>query len=217
MPAAAPELPQAEDALLARRYPALNLASRQADPHCESKAAPGPRGGPNDEGASLNQEVADDLQSCLKRTLGAIWDFLGFETAKASSGWIPTEEATLQVTTKLSGSEDQLVLSLWCSRETAARLTGAMIGLPVSELVEEDIHDALGEIANMLGGNLKAIVERYELQFPVVSPKPTVGAEEVLCSLVSYPEDRPVGLRLSRRLAQGRAEEALATLAEEGR
>lgn len=41
---------------------------------------------------------------------------------------------------------------------TAARLAGAFAGCDPAELDEEEVADAVGEVANMLGGNLKSML-----------------------------------------------------------
>jgi hypothetical protein len=48
-----------------------------------------------------------------------------------------------------------------------------VLGVPVGELNDVDIHDVMGEIVNIIGGNLKGIVsdgaESWNLSLPVVS------------------------------------------------
>jgi chemotaxis protein CheX len=45
-----------------------------------------------------------------------------------------------------------------CDEEAAATFTTAMLGLDDEEPAESDIHDVMGELANMAGGNVKAMV-----------------------------------------------------------
>ena len=52
---------------------------------------------------------------------------------------------------------------------TAARVTAAMLGQGNRELAREDVDDALGELANMIGGNVKSLVPAPSvLGLPVV-------------------------------------------------
>jgi len=56
-------------------------------------------------------------------------------------------------------------------RETADRITRALLALgPAEPVAPEDLRDALGEVANVIGGNLKGLMEGSEgLSLPLVS------------------------------------------------
>ncbi len=45
-----------------------------------------------------------------------------------------------------------------CSERTASQAAGAMFGAPSASLAADDVQDALGELANMTGGNVKALL-----------------------------------------------------------
>ncbi|SNT02310.1 Chemotaxis phosphatase CheX [Geodermatophilus saharensis] len=61
---------------------------------------------------------------------------------------------------------------LTCGRDTAAELTRALLGEHAPAVLEaEDVDDALGELANVVGGNVKAV-----LPGPSVLGLPEVGA-----------------------------------------
>jgi len=51
------------------------------------------------------------------------------------------------------------ILSIHCPQHLALRITSNMLGMEVDE-VGEDMEDALGEIANMLGGHVKQILSK---------------------------------------------------------
>ena len=51
------------------------------------------------------------------------------------------------------------ILSIHCPQHLALRITSNMLGMEVEE-VGEDMEDALGEIANMLGGHVKQILSK---------------------------------------------------------
>jgi chemotaxis protein CheX len=56
-----------------------------------------------------------------------------------------------------------------CSEELAATVTAAMLALSVEELTQEDISDAVGEVANMVGGTVKSLMlEPADLSLPTV-------------------------------------------------
>ncbi len=61
------------------------------------------------------------------------------------------------------------VLAIHCPAHIAKAITGMFLGIDVLEL-DDDVKDAIGEIANMVAGNLKisyaAIGEKIELAIP---------------------------------------------------
>ncbi len=69
---------------------------------------------------------------------------------------------------RISGCWDSLVQVL-TPRRTAVSIASSMFAITEEELSEAEIHDAIGEIANMVGGNLKGIVEgESSLSLPCV-------------------------------------------------
>ena len=67
---------------------------------------------------------------------------------------------------------------------TATRLTAAMLGSGGDVPTPEDVDDALGELANMIGGNVKSLVPAPSaLGLPVVvaDPGEVVAAGEEIC------------------------------------
>jgi chemotaxis protein CheX len=56
-----------------------------------------------------------------------------------------------------------------CGGVEAAEWTGRLLGIAAAECTRDDIHDALGELANMIGGNLKSSLPHGEgLSMPSV-------------------------------------------------
>ncbi|MGY6499432.1 MAG: chemotaxis protein CheX [Acidimicrobiales bacterium] len=77
--------------------------------------------------------------------------------------------AAVQITGAWEGA-----LIIECLEPTASAFTAAMLGMEDEEPAESDVHDVMGELANMAGGNLKAIVgSEARLSLPTV----VVGAD----------------------------------------
>jgi chemotaxis protein CheX len=74
---------------------------------------------------------------------------------------------------------------LTTARETAAELTRALLGEHApADLEDEDIADAFGEIANVVGGNVKAVLPGPSaLSLPGVGDAPAVRNPADLCRL----------------------------------
>lgn len=63
----------------------------------------------------------------------------------------------------------EVTLILRCRREAAARWAATMFNRGTSETSPEDVRDALGELANMVAGNVKGILAgESRLSLPVV-------------------------------------------------
>lgn len=69
---------------------------------------------------------------------------------------------------QISGAWDGAV-AVHCTEALARRATTAMMGIDGPDVVLVDIQDTLGELANMTGGNIKALLpEPCTLGLPVV-------------------------------------------------
>jgi chemotaxis protein CheX len=61
------------------------------------------------------------------------------------------------------------MLSIHCPARLAMRMTSNMLGMEVEE-VGDDVSDALGEIANMLGGHVKQVLSKGGLDLNLSIP-----------------------------------------------
>lgn len=68
------------------------------------------------------------------------------------------------------------ILSIHCPQTFALRITSNMLGMDVEE-VGEDVNDALGEIANMLGGYVKQILSKGGLDINLSIPTVISGED----------------------------------------
>lgn len=68
------------------------------------------------------------------------------------------ESDALSAVIRISGGWDSLVQVL-TPRKTAEAIASTMFAVSETNLSEAEIRDAVGEIVNMVGGNLKGIVE----------------------------------------------------------
>jgi len=77
-------------------------------------------------------------------------------------------ERTLTACVQLNGAWDGSVL-LYCTAKLARNAAAVMFGMEPAGMSDEDIEDALGELANMTGGNMKALLPQpCELSLPAV-------------------------------------------------
>ena len=99
------------------------------------------------------------------------------------------------------------ILSVHCPQSFAKRITSNMLGLEVTE-VGEDVNDALGEIANMLGGYVKQILSKGGMDLNLSIPTVISGEQYTLnamadsdCVIIPFTNDGErflVGLKLKK-------------------
>jgi hypothetical protein len=124
----------------------------------------------------------------------------GFSTAEAED--IEIEKgyrAEVAFRNKEYDSEEHAVV-VRCSEQFGSQIASAMFQLDVDEISDELIEDALGELANILGGNLlEYYSEDVESTFPTVeswdedSEPPD---RQQLCRLVGYCSQQPIEIEM---------------------
>ncbi len=99
----------------------------------------------------------------------SIWEStLHLPLWEAPAGRPVWSERTMSASVQIIGPWHGIV-SLNCSAGFASRAARIMFGLGEGEPKSADMRDALGELANMIGGNVKALLpEHFELSLPVV-------------------------------------------------
>ena len=94
--------------------------------------------------------------------------------------------ACVQVTGDWEGA-----VTVRCSKEQASNMAAAMFGMDAADLSEEEIRDAMGEIANMVGGNVKGLAPGTNtLALPTVAR----GDETAITITKSKQVNRVVGM-----------------------
>ena len=112
----------------------------------------------------MNTVTDDDLQSISE----TIWGTLFTSTLERAT--VPGPEVHREVTglVHIDGAW-QGALMLRCSTALAAMVTAAMFE-SVGEPPEEDVRDAVGELTNMMAGNVKALLpEPCAISLPSVA------------------------------------------------
>ena len=73
------------------------------------------------------------------------------------------------------GRDIRGMLAVHCPAAVAKDITGTFIGMEVEEL-DEDVKDAIGEIANMVAGNLKVFFQGHGKDIELAIPTSVVGS-----------------------------------------
>ncbi|MBO9521510.1 MAG: chemotaxis protein CheX [Nocardioidaceae bacterium] len=100
---------------------------------------------------------------------GAVWDTVLqlplSSTTAAGTGGAHEAHAAVHISGTWNGS-----VALSCSRTLVRRAAGAMFQAAPEELDEAEVRDAFGELANMVGGQVKSLLpEPCQLSLPAVS------------------------------------------------
>ncbi len=99
----------------------------------------------------------DTYKEDLGRIAHGIFDtMLGIELQPAKEEWRPARDR-LTGAVYLAGAWRGAVL-LECDHGQACHFASRLMTLPVPEEVNDDVRDTMGELANMLGGNLKSVL-----------------------------------------------------------
>lgn len=104
----------------------------------------------------------------------------------------------------VSGATDCLIC-VEMSSEAAQVFGATMFGMEVGEASEDDVSDAIGELTNMVGGNVKSLLpEPSSLSLPVVaegkSPTLKVPSATKLLDAVYICDEHPLVVTVWNRL-----------------
>lgn len=110
----------------------------------------------------LEQEIIQVTRTVWETVLGLELDRL--ETHPVVRGG----ERTIAGSVRFSGAWNG-ALALQCPRSLARRAAATMFGVSLTEPAQSEMQDAVGELANMTGGNLKSVLpEPCRLSLPSV-------------------------------------------------
>jgi CheY-specific phosphatase CheX len=88
--------------------------------------------------------------------------------------WAPSHDQ-LTAVVHLSGNRNGTLL-FECNRWEACRFTGRFLSMEPPDTVNDDVRDVLGELANMIGGNIKcAVASGLRLSMPAVADGSSYG------------------------------------------
>lgn len=117
----------------------------------------------------MSETTTRVMERDLRELFETIWSVtLGLGLLDPAGSIPPPPQDTLCASVHLSGAWGGLV-AVTLSDALARRAASAMFDQPAAELTAEELHDAIGEIANMTGGGLKALLPApSQLSLPVV-------------------------------------------------
>jgi chemotaxis protein CheX len=96
---------------------------------------------------------------------------------------VVTFHETLTSMVGLAGSHTG-ILAVHCPKNLALLITSNMLGMEVTE-IDDDVNDAMGEIANMIGGDIKHIFSPKGSDINLSIPTAIYGSDYMLESMSS--------------------------------
>lgn len=103
--------------------------------------------------ASNVEILPNELAQIVNSVFGVMMDL---EASECDSQWFPGEDR-LTAAVHLSGDWNGAVL-VECSRVQACCFASRFLSIDPPETVDDMVRDVLGELANMIGGNLKCLL-----------------------------------------------------------
>jgi chemotaxis protein CheX len=95
--------------------------------------------------------------SALAQIVESVFDaMLGLPLEETATPWFPARDRITSAV-HLSGSWEG-ALMLECTRSQACRFAARFLSMEPAEQVDDVVRDVMGELANMIGGNLKSIL-----------------------------------------------------------
>lgn len=108
----------------------------------------------------LPSEVAQIVESVFAA-------MLGLEVSESGTPWFPGGDRLTSVL-HLAGDWNGAVL-LECDRRQACRFAGRFLSIDPPEMLDDVVRDVLGELANIIGGNLKCVLTRGVIRLSMPS------------------------------------------------
>lgn len=98
----------------------------------------------------------------------SIWESMLHLTVEPENAPLPEGQRTIQAVVQITGAWRGAV-TLSCGAPLASTAAGIMFGVGDADASTADMQDAVGELANMIGGNVKGLLpEACHLSLPSV-------------------------------------------------
>jgi len=106
----------------------------------------------------MTTELKMDIQwSEVAQIVESVFDtMMGLELSEAGTPWCPSGERLTAVVHWIGAWNGAVLLE--CDRGLACRLAGRFLGMEPPDTVDEVVRDVFGELANMIGGNMKCVL-----------------------------------------------------------
>jgi chemotaxis protein CheX len=113
--------------------------------------------------------VTEFSTEILTQVVGSVFEtMMNLEVANSGMPWIPRGDC-LTSAVQMGGAWNGAFL-LECDRREACRFAGRFLSIDPPKSVNDEVISVLGELANMIGGNMKCVItEGSVLSMPTVT------------------------------------------------
>ncbi len=120
----------------------------------------------------MSAEVTAEM---LGQTVESVFmNMMGLEVSRAEGPW-EADADRLTASVHMSGAWNGAVL-IECNPAEACQFAGHFLGTEAPLVVNDEVRDVLGELANMIGGNVKsALAKGLHLSMPTVTDAHDAG------------------------------------------
>lgn len=149
----------------------------------------------------------EHLENDISQYTEAIWkSVLGLDVVKSDKVYQPDNlENAIAGCVHITG-EWQGTVTLHCPSSLAKKVASIMFDVPEDDTQMQDIQDALGELANMTGGNLKALFpEPCYLSLPTVAVTNfdlRVPGSELVCLASFKCGNKPFSISILKKVSK---------------
>jgi len=134
--------------------------------------------------------VHGELAQIVESVFGTM---LSLEAHESATPWQAGDHRVSAMVRLTSGWNGAVLME--CDRDQACRFTARFLQMDKPEAVDELVRDVLGELANMIGGNLKCVLKgRMKLSMPSVVEESGSPDGHVHHRLSFQTEDGPFGV-----------------------
>jgi chemotaxis protein CheX len=99
--------------------------------------------------------VLNDVVQIVESVFGAM---MSLETVPSETPWFPCGDR-LTASIHLFAEDWKGTVLVECDRELACRFTGRFLSTTPPDTLDDRVRDVLGELANMIAGNLKCVLK----------------------------------------------------------
>jgi len=106
----------------------------------------------------------DDLAQIVQSVFRTMMDM---EVEPVHTPWEPSQDRITAEVQFMGGWHGATLVE--CCGQPARRFAQHFMGIPLPESIDDDVRDVMGELANMVAGNLKSLLPRdVDLSIPLV-------------------------------------------------
>ncbi len=117
----------------------------------------------------------DLYKEIVDSTSEVFTSMLGVELGSSQVENLDSTEVKPDVSSVLGlGGDIKGMVEIHCPGQVAQKITGLLLGMDIDEL-NEDVEDAIGEIANMVAGNLKTSFAETDIDVQLAIPITVAG------------------------------------------